>query len=119
MTKQQAIHEQVYGMPTYDFPEKMMARIFCRHVPFGGHEGASGLQKYLAQLSNVGDGELVFMILFSTRLRRQESKKTANRATGRACDMPFVWEFRFAPDGKLTYLREYNDTAAIGGTFDI
>ena len=38
--------------------------------------------------------------------------------TGRACDMPFVWEFRFAEDGKLTYLREYNDTAAIGGTFD-
>ena len=39
-------------------------------------------------------------------------------ATGRSCDMAFVWEFRFATDGKLTYIREYNDTAAIGATFN-
>ena len=38
--------------------------------------------------------------------------------TGRTCDMEFVWEFRFTPDGKLAYVREYNDTASIGGTFD-
>ena len=33
--------------------------------------------------------------------------------------MDFIWEFRFAEDGKLKYVREYNDTASIGGTFDV
>ena len=95
------------------------------HIPFGGrYEGTAGLQKYLAQLAETWViGEVVFHdFIFDPETRRMAApgvEKTANRSYGRACDMAFVWEFRFAEDGKLsTICEEYNDTAAIGGTFD-
>ena len=81
------------------------------------------MQKYVAQLSETWViGELVFHdFIFDPETRVLAApgveKNGKSVATGRACDMPFVWEFRFTPDGKLTYLREHNDTAAIGGTF--
>ena len=40
-------------------------------------------------------------------------------ATGLICNMSLVWEFQFAPDGKLTYVREYTDPAATGRPFDV
>ena len=135
MTKQEAIDtvNKFMGLLLTDFPEcaKMMTDDFVwenflpSQVPFGGrYEGASGLQKYLAQLAETWViGELVFHdFIFDPETRILAAtgveKNGKSVATGRACDMPFVWEFRFAPDRKLTYLREYNDTAAIGGTFD-
>ena len=135
MTKQQAIDtvNRYLKLLLTDFPEcvKMMTDDFVwenflpSHVPFGGrYEGVSGLQQYLAQLSEKWViGELVFHdFIFDPETRILAApgveKNGKSIETGRACDMPFVWEFRFAPDGKLAYLREYNDTAAIGGTFD-
>ena len=116
-----------------DFPEclKLTTRDFVwenflpSHIPFGGrYEGAAGLQNYFEQLSAAWEiGELVFFdfifdpetkILAATGME----KKGKSTATDRECDMAFVWEFRFTGDGKLAYVREYNDTAAIGGTFD-
>ncbi len=135
MTKQQAIDtvNQFMKLLLTDFPKclKMLSDDFVwenflpSHVPFGGrYEGASGLQKYLEQLSATWViGELVFLdfifdsetsILAATGVE----KNGKALSTGRTCDMPFVWEFRFSEDGKITYLREYNDTASIGGTFD-
>ncbi len=32
--------------------------------------------------------------------------------------MAFVWIFKTNDAGQFTYVREYNDTNAIGGTFD-
>ncbi|NNL86881.1 MAG: hypothetical protein HKP27_14560 [Myxococcales bacterium] len=135
MNKQQAIDtvNQYMKLLLADFPEstKMLADGFVwenflpSHVPFGGrYEGVSGLQKYFEQLSaNWVIGELVFLdFIFDPETRILAAtgveKNGKAIATGRTCDMPFVWEFRFAEDGKLSYLREYNDTASIGGTFD-
>ena len=135
MTKQQAIDtvNRYMQLLLTDFPEcvKMRTADFVwekflpSHVPFGGrYEGVAGLQQYLAQLSEKWViGELVFHdFIFDPETRILAApgveKNGKSLETGRACDMPFVWEFRFAPDGKLAYLREYNDTAAIGGTFD-
>ncbi len=95
------------------------------HVPFGGrYEGVAGLERYLGQLAAAWEiGELVFHdFVFDpeSRILAATGVEKDGRAlsTGRRCDMEFVWEFRFAGDGRLSYLREYNDTAAIGGTFD-
>lgn len=134
MTKQQAIDSvgRFLTLLLSDFPSclEMLADEFVwenqlpPHVPFGGrYVGVPGLQKYLAQLSaSWVIGELVFQdFIFDPETRVLAAsgveKNGAAKATGRSCDMAFVWEFRFAPDGKLTYLREYNDTAAIGGVF--
>ena len=94
-------------------------------VPFGGsYKGVTGLEKYLEELSVAWViGELVFLDFIydpETRILAATGVEKNGKSipTGRTCDMPFVWEFRFADDGKLRYLREYNDTASIGGTFD-
>lgn len=135
MNKQQAIDtvKRYLELLLSDFPEstKMLADGFVwenllpSHVPFGGrYEGVSGLEKYMGQLAESWViGELVFHdFVFDpeTRILAATGVEKNGKAisTGRACDMAFVWEFRFDADGKLTYLREYNDTAAIGGTFD-
>ncbi len=135
MNKQQAIEtvNKFMELLLTDFPAttKMLADDFVwenflpGQVPFGGrYEGVSGLQKYLEQLSVAWViGELVFHdFIFDpeTRVLATPGVEKNGKAipTGRSCDMPFVWEFRFAEDGKITYLREYNDTASIGGTFD-
>ena len=136
MNKQQAIDtvNQYMQYLLGDFPKcvEMMTDDFVwenflpAQVPFGGsYEGKSGLETYLGQISNAWEiGELVFtdfifdpetQILAATGVE----KNGKSTITGRTCDMAFVWEFRFAPDGRLRYLREYNDTAAIGGTYDI
>jgi len=95
------------------------------HVLFGGrYEGLAGSQRYSAQLAETWViGEQVFHdFIFDseTRILAVPGLKKNGRAVtmGRTCDMSFVGEFRFASDGKLTYLREYNHTGAIGNTFD-
>lgn len=135
MNKQQAVDK----VNTYlervltDFPAcvAMMSDDFVwenylpAHMPFGGrYEGVAGLQRYLGQLAKTWViGELEFHdFVFdpSTRTLAATGVEKQGKAvpTGRTCDMAFVWVFRFAEDGRLSYLREYNDTAAIGGTFD-
>jgi ketosteroid isomerase-like protein len=37
--------------------------------------------------------------------------------TGKVFDLNFVWVVKFNDDGKICYLREHNDTAAIGDAF--
>jgi ketosteroid isomerase-like protein len=135
MTKQEAIDivNQYMALLLSDFSEcsKMMTDDFVwenylpSHVPFGGrYEGISGLQTYLEQLAEGWViGELVFHdFIFDTETRILAATGVERNGkaihTGRTCDMEFVWEFRFTPDGKLAYVREYNDTASIGGTFD-
>jgi ketosteroid isomerase-like protein len=39
--------------------------------------------------------------------------------TGKVFDLHFVWVVKFNEDGKICYLREHNDTAAIGDAFKI
>lgn len=135
MNKQEAIAavntymERLLG----DFPAclEMMTDDFVwenhlpAHVPFGGrYVGRAGLEQYLGELAATWQiGELAFSdFIFDpdTRILAATGVEKNGRAltTGRTCDMAFVWEFRFAPNGRLAYIREYNDTAAIGGTFD-
>lgn len=135
MDKQQAVDtvNRYLELLLTDFPActALMADDFVwenflpAHVPFGGrYEGVKGLEQYLGQLAGAWEiGELVFLdFIFDPETRILAAtgieKNGRSTLTGRSCDMAFVWEFRFAADGRLSYLREYNDTASIGGTFD-
>lgn len=136
MNKQQAIDtvNEYMGLLLSDFPKslKMISDDFVwenflpAHIPFGGrYEGAAGLEDYFEQLAeNWVIGELVFHnFIFDPETRVLAASGVEKNgkaiATGRACDMAFIWEFRFAENGQLSYLREYNDTASIGATFDV
>jgi ketosteroid isomerase-like protein len=39
--------------------------------------------------------------------------------TGKVFDLHFVWVVKFNDEGKICYLREHNDTAAIGDAFKV
>lgn len=91
------------------------------HVPFGGrYEGALGMEKYIAQLAeNWEIGE----ILFDEVIVSDDGKKFAvigaenngkSLTTGKACDMDTVWIVKLNDDGLFSYVREYNDTNAMG-----
>ena len=95
------------------------------NVPFGrSYKGAEGLRAYLGELAAAWSiGDLVFRDYIYDPESRTMAVTGAEKngkalPTGRSCDMDFVWEFRFGEDGKIRYLREYNDTFAIGRTFE-
>lgn len=135
MKKQEAIDAALkfVSLLFSDFPSStiMMSDDFVwenflpSHVPFGRrYEGASGMQIYIGELAaNWGLGELVcndYVYDPDTRTLVVTGVERQGKAlpTGRTCDMPFAWEFRFTEDNKISYGREYNDTYAIAGTFD-
>jgi ketosteroid isomerase-like protein len=93
-------------------------------VPFGGvYHGAEGLAQYFKGLSEAiemsplhfdemiaGDGIVAAIGV---------EANTHVLPTGKRYDMPFVHVIRFNDEGKVTHVREYNDTremvAAFGG----
>jgi ketosteroid isomerase-like protein len=82
------------------------------------------MQTYLGELAGSwGMGELVFYDYIydpESKIMAVTGVEKNGKAlpTGRSCNMDFIWEFRFTDAGKIRYVREYNDTFAIGGTFD-
>ena len=94
------------------------------HVPFGGtYRGKSGVAEYFMQMAEtfaIGeylwdqfeyyeDGNTLVMVGFE-----KDGKAVP---TGKVFDLHFVWVIKFNDDGQIFYLREHNDTAAIGDAF--
>ena len=94
------------------------------HVPFGGtYKGKEQLVGYFTQMAKafvIGDylwdtfeyvesGNTLVMVGFE--------KDGKALPTGKTFDLYFVWVVKFTDDGKICYLREHNDTAAIGDAF--
>lgn len=96
-----------------------------KNVPFGGsYCGFAGTRLYKAQLNDSWvTGSFDFRKFIYDADERTlvvigEERDGRSIVTGRICNMPFVFEARFAEDGRLSFFREYNDTAAISATFD-
>jgi ketosteroid isomerase-like protein len=94
------------------------------HVPFGGtYTGKAEVVGYFTQMAEtfeIGDylwdtfdyiesGNTLVMIGFE-----KDGKAVP---TGKVFDLHFVWVVKFNDEGKICYLREHNDTAAIGDAF--
>ena len=94
------------------------------HVPFGGkYRGHEGLIQYFGELSTtfeVGeyiDEEFEFIETGNTLVMVGAEENARVLSTGKVFDLPFVWVVKFNDEGKICYLREHNDTAAIGAAF--
>ncbi len=85
------------------------------NIPFGGiYEGADGLLQYLGAINEaiemspmhftdiVANDHVVSLIGIE--------ENTLVRSTGRRYTMPFVHVIRFDADGRVSHVREYNDT---------
>lgn len=94
------------------------------HVPFGGrYEGLQGMKDYLGRmLENWVIGDIVFdEVIVDPDERRFVTigyeKGGQAITTGKHCDMSTVWVAKLDENGKFTYVREYNDTNAMGEAF--
>jgi ketosteroid isomerase-like protein len=94
------------------------------HVPFGGeYRGKEGLATYFAQMADcfvIGDyvyDEFEFIESGNTVVLIGYEKAAQVPSTGKTFDLHFVWVVKFNEEGKICYLREHNDTAAIGDAF--
>ncbi len=94
------------------------------HVPFGGeYDGHAGLMQYFGEISasfEVGeyvDEEFEFIESDNTMVMVGAENNAKVLSTGKVFDLSFVWVVKFNEEGKICYLREHNDTAAIGDAF--
>jgi ketosteroid isomerase-like protein len=94
------------------------------HVPFGGtytgKEEVVGYFMTMAETFVIGEYEWgVFEYIESgdTLVMVGFEKDGTAIPTGKVFDLHFVWVAKFNDAGQICYLREHNDTAAIGEAF--
>ena len=131
MTDHVALTTEFYELLLNDF-EAAVAKFFADDlvwenplpdcIPFGGvYHGASGLATYLGGLMQaidmnplhfddiIAEGGVVAAI--------GVERDTLVRATGKRYTMPFVHVVRFNDQGRVTQVREYNDTREMVAAF--
>jgi ketosteroid isomerase-like protein len=108
----------------YIDPQIVLENYLPEHVPFGGrYEGHQGLMQYLTQLAeNHEMGSFEFADFYvdtdaNTLIAVGAEKNAAGKAKGQRFDMPFAYVVKFNESGQMNYLREFNDTAAIGAAY--
>lgn len=96
------------------------------HIPFGGeYHGHDGLIQYFQELSTsfeIGDymhEEFEFFESDDALVMVGYEKDGKALPTGKVFDLSFVWVVKFNDEGKICYVREHNDTAAIGDAFKV
>ena len=91
-------------------------------IPFGGtYQGADGLMRYLTEIN----AAIEMSPLHFTDLVANDSivaavgveQDTLVRSTGKRYTMPFVHVVRFNTDGRISHVREYNDTREMVAAF--
>lgn len=94
------------------------------HVPFGGeYVGKQEVVRYfmlMAETFELGGhawDDFDYIESGNTLVIVGCEKDGKSLTTGKVFDLPFVWVVKFNDAGKISYLREHNDTAAIGDAF--
>lgn len=94
------------------------------NVPFGGeYKGHAGIIEYFEAMGETFElgqyhfDKFEFIETENTVVMSGFEERAKVPATGKIFDLHFVWIVKFNDDGKIQYLREYNDTAAIGDAF--
>ena len=96
------------------------------NVPFGGtYRGREEVVRYFSQMAEtfvIGEYEWdQFEYIESGNTLVMVGYERDGKAvpTGRVFDLHFVWVVKFDDQGRICYLREHNDTAAIGDAFRV
>lgn len=110
-------------VPDYFAEDVLWINYVPDHLPYGGeYRGLDELAVLLGQYLEALDlGPIEFDEYFVTTNREVIATGTERdslvKATGKRYTMPFVWVARFNEDGKIYYLREYNDTYSMAEAF--
>jgi ketosteroid isomerase-like protein len=92
------------------------------HIPFGGrYEGTDGFLKYLGEILTAIEMEPLQMdewVADSRTVAVRGEDKGLVRSNGRKYGMRFVHWLTLDDQGRITAMREFNDTAALAKAFD-
>lgn len=91
------------------------------NIPFGGrYEGAAGFLRYLQELNaaiEMGPLEMLQWVDAERDVVIRGSESSLVRATGKRYQMRFVHWLSFDDAGRISNMREYNDTAEMASAF--
>ena len=92
------------------------------HIPFGGtYDGATGFIQYLTEISQaieMGPLEMDDWVANESEVVARGSEASLVKSTGRRYAMRFVHWLSFDETGRITTMREFNDTAEMAAAFD-
>ncbi len=92
------------------------------HFPFGGcYEGPTGFLTYLQEISSaleMGPLEMDAWVCDGNEVVVRGTESSLVKSTNRRYSMRFVHWLSFNDEGRVTVMREYNDTAEMAGAFD-
>lgn len=90
-------------------------------LPFGGrYEGAAGFLKYLGEIAgalDIGPLEMHEWVADANTVVVRGEEQSLVRTTGRRYHIRFVHWLRFDTAGRITHMREFNDTAEMAKAF--
>ncbi len=117
-----ALSDPAQACATYLAPDFTLENPLPDTIPFGGvYHGAEGFVEYLTKIAAAIDMGPLHMEEWAaddhTVVVRGEEESLV-RSTGRKYRMRFVHWLTFDGDGKVTAMREFNDTAEMGKAFD-
>lgn len=92
------------------------------HIPFGGrYEGTQGFLEYLGEIVAAIEMEPLEMdewVADSMTVAARGEDNGLVRSNGRKYRMRFVHWLTFDETGRIVFMREFNDTAALAEAFD-
>lgn len=110
-------------IPDYFADDLLWINYVPEHLPYGGEYRGLGelgklFEQYVAALE-IGPIEFdeYFVAADDTLIVTGIERDSRVKATGKRYSMPFVWIAKFDAQGKICYLREYNDTYPMAEAF--
>ncbi len=92
-------------------------------IPFGGtYEGREGMLRYLGEIAaaiDMGPLDIEEWVAGDAAVVARGREASLVRETGRRYDMRFVHWLSFDAAGRISAMREFNDTAEMARAFDL
>lgn len=116
------LSDPVTASETYLAEKFLLENPLPEHIPFGGsYHGRQGMLTYLSEINaaiEMGPLEFEEWVAGDGIVAARGREASIVRSTGRRYNMRFVHWLNFASDGRITAMREYNDTAEMAAAFD-
>ena len=127
ITKTKAFYGDVLINPV-DVCEKFLSQDFVlenylpEHFPFGGrYEGVSGFLRYLGEISSaidMGPLQMDEWVTSGNVVVVRGSEESLVKSSGRKYSMRFVHWLTYDASGRISNMREFNDTAEMAEAFN-
>jgi ketosteroid isomerase-like protein len=119
----QALTEPVDACEEYLSNEFVLENYLPENIPFGGrYEGASGFLQYLGEIESaieMGPLKMDAWMADANNVAVRGTERSLVKSTDRKYQMRFVHWLTFDSRGRITNMREYNDTAEMAKAFDL